>query len=381
MFEETKRFCDSLLDRGLPGYDLSVFHKGKEILRIRNGWSDLENGVRIDGREKYNIYSCSKPITCVAAMQLWEKGAFRLDDRLSDYMPEFSEMTVLTENGVKKAERPILIKNLFGMSAGLTYNRDTENIRQAKIDTGGRCPTREVMKYLAKDPLASEPGTVYRYSLAHDVLAALVEVLSGQLFNDYVTEHIFAPLGMKDSTFLCPKEKREELAVLYSFDEKAGKPVRLGHVVPVYMLGTEYASGGGGCVSTVDDYMKFLEGWRTRVLLKDETVQLMKTDQLHTYESVGLWKDANHGYGLGIRCGLKGGRFQNYGWGGAACAYLAVDDEHELSLYFASHLLKSPVQGIRSYVYRFVCAELFGTEKTEDLYRLLNQVHHYDLPY
>ncbi len=381
MFEETKRFCDTLLDKGLPGFDLSVYHKGQEILRYHNGFSDLENGVKIDGTEKYNIYSCSKPITCTAAMQLWEKGAFGLDDPLSDYLPEFKEMTVLTENGLKKAEKPILIKHLFGMSAGLTYNKETDNLLQARTDTEGRCPTREVMKYLAKDPLMSEPGTTYRYSLAHDVLAALVEVVSGKLFNDYVTEHIFAPLGMRDSTYLFPRERREEIAVLYTFNAELGKAVSRGHAVPAYVFGSEYASGGAGCVSTVDDYMKFLEGFRKRLLLKDKTARLMQTDRLPTYENLDLWKDKNHGYGLGLRCYKEGGKFRDYGWSGAACAFLAMDDEHEISLYFASHLLNSPVQGIRSFVYRFVCAELFGTERIEDLYQTLNKVHHYDLTY
>ena len=117
MFEKTKKFCDSFLEMGVPGFDLVVYKGGKCILRYMNGYSDLENKVKMQGNERYNIYSCSKVITCTAALQLWEKGLFSLDDKLSDYMPEFTEMMVRTEQGVKKAENPILIKHLFEMTA------------------------------------------------------------------------------------------------------------------------------------------------------------------------------------------------------------------------------------------------------------------------
>lgn len=107
MLEKTKKFCDSFLDLGLPGFDLAVYKDGNCILRHMNGYRDYENKVKMNGKERYNIYSCSKPITCTAALQLWEKGLFSLEDKLSDYMPEFGEMTVKTANGIKK------LKTLF----------------------------------------------------------------------------------------------------------------------------------------------------------------------------------------------------------------------------------------------------------------------------
>lgn len=128
------------------------------------------------GNEKYNIYSCSKVITCTAVLQLYEKGLFSLNDKLSDYMPEFYEMTVKTENGVKKAEKPILIKHLFEMTAGFSYNV-TPQIYKCKEETNGRCQTRELMKYLAKEPLLFEPVDRWEYSICHDALAVLVEVV------------------------------------------------------------------------------------------------------------------------------------------------------------------------------------------------------------
>ena len=158
MFEKTKAFCDSFLELGVPGFDLAVYQDGRCILRHMNGYSDLENQVKMNGSERYNIYSCSKVITCVAAMQLWEKGLFSLEDKLSDYMPEFKDMTVKTENDIQKAEHPILIRHLFEMTAGFSYHCRSPHIITAISETDNRCPTRETMKYLAKEPLRFEPG-------------------------------------------------------------------------------------------------------------------------------------------------------------------------------------------------------------------------------
>ena len=379
MFEQTKKICDYLLELGVPGFDLAVFKDGECILRHMNGYSDLENKIKMQGNEKYYIYSCSKPITCTAALQLYEKGLFSLDDKLSDYMPEFSEMTVQTENGIKKAEKPILIKHLFEMSAGFSYNLVSDNIKKCQEETNGKCPTRELMKYLAKDPLLFEPGERWEYSLCHDVLAAFVEVVSGMPFNDYVTENIFKPSGMKNSTFL-PENEKPNIACLYRFNTEQNKAIDDGKN-NVFLLGTEYASGGAGCVSTVDDYIKFLEGLRTYKLLKPETITLMTTNRFGDgSRGNGGWSE-NYGYGLGVRCpnGYEG--YTDFGWGGAASAYLAVDIEKGLSIYFGMHSLSSPAQEIRGKVYEFICSELFGTFDMDELVKQINITGNYNLTY
>ena len=380
MFEKTKSFCDSFLDFGLPGFDLAVYQDGKPILRHMGGYSDLENKIPVNGKERYNIYSCSKVITCAALMQLYEKGLFSLEDRLSDYMPEFAEMTVKTPDGIKKAEKPILIRHLFEMTAGFSYNGLSDNMMRARQETGGRCPTRETMKYLAKDPLLFEPGDRWEYSLAHDVLAALSEVLSGEKFEDYVKKNIFDPLGMKDSSFMIPDEEMSTVSQQYRFEDGVAKNV--GKRIS-YKYGTEYASGGAGAISTVEDYMKFLEALRVGdTILKKETIDLMCTDRLNEEQKKTFWNASTHGYGLGIRCPNGHPKRTDFGWGGAASAWLAVDPVNRLSLYFGTHMLSSPVAGIRSSLYSFVRAELLGTEEdfvwiAEDLKKL----HNYSLTY
>lgn len=281
-FIKTKKFCDSFLQLGVPSFDLAVYKSGKCILRYMNGFSDFENKVPMKGNERYNIYSASKVITCTVALQLWEKGLFSLEDKLSDYMPEFKEMAVKTENGIKKAENPILIKHLFEMTAGFSYNCNSFNLKEAIHKTNGTCPTRETMRYLAKDPLLFEPGDRWEYSLCHDVLAAFVEVVSGEKFYDYVKRNIFDVVGMEKSTLMLPESEIETISPQYKFEN--GKPVNVGKHILSYKLGTEYTSGGAGCISTVEDYIKFLEGLCTHKLLKPETLSLMMTDRLSEYQ-------------------------------------------------------------------------------------------------
>lgn len=379
MFESLKRFCDSFLELGIPGFDLAVYKKGECILRYMNGYSDLENKVKMNGKERYNIYSCSKVITCTAAMQLWEKGLFSLEDKLSDYMPEFEEMYVRCDGGVKKAENPILIKHLFEMTAGFSYNTSSENLMKCKEETNGRCQTREAMKYLAKEPLLFEPGDRWEYSLCHDVLAAFVEVVSGEKFEVYVKKNIFDVAGMNDSTFMLPEEDLDTLSEQYRFQD--GKPNNIGKNISSYKIGSEYASGGAGGISTVDDYIKFLEALRTGKLLKPETLKLMTTDRLTEHQKRTYWTSATHGYGLGVRCPKGNEIYTDFGWGGAACAYLAVDVEKEISLYFGAHILSSPVQGLRSMIYRFVRAELFDNDDLENISAELKKLHNYNLTY
>lgn len=380
MFEKTKEFCDSFLESGVPGFDLMVYKDGECVLRYMNGYSDVENKVKINGKERYNIYSCSKVITCTAALQLWEKGMFSLEDKLSDYMPEFKEMTVRTAQGIKKAEKPILIKHLFEMTAGFSYSLASPYLLKCKEETNGRCPTRETMKYLAKEPLLFEPGDRWEYSLCHDVLAALVEVVSGEKFEEYVKRNIFDVLGMKDSTFMLADSELDTICEMYKFDSVEKVAVHRDKHIG-YKLGSEYASGGAGCISTVQDYMKFLEGLRTYKLLKKETVDLMRTDRLSADQKRTYTRRATHGYGLGVRCPKKDGTANDFGWGGAAGAYLAINIEKNISVYFGCHLLSSPVQELRSMIYRFVYADLFDNSEFEEIFKELRTVDEFHLTY
>lgn len=366
MFPSLKKLLDSFLPMGLPGFDIIVYKDGQCIWRYQNGFSDAALQKPFTGQERYNIYSCSKVITVTAAMQLWEKNLFSLDDPLYLYMPEFEKMTVRTEDGVVSAKNLIRIRDLFCMTAGFTYDKGTPNLLRGVQDTAGRCPTREMMKYLAQDPLAFEPGTQWRYSLCHDVLAALVEVISGELFEDYVQKRIFQPLGMAHSTFVLPEEERPALAAQYRFNAETKQAVDCGRGNS-YMLGSEYASGGAGCVTTVEDYIRFAEALRVGdVILGRDTIRLMTTDQLTDMTRPFYTQGARHAYGLGVRCPKAGGWRQDFGWGGAAGAYLAIDPSENMSLFYAQHMLNSPHQPLRNLFIDCIRRDLYPDKPLPD---------------
>lgn len=356
MFEKTKQQLDDFLSV-IPGFDFMVYRNGEPLFRYQGGYNDLEAKTPITGKELFRIYSCTKPITVTAAMQLWEQNKFSLDDRLSDYLPAYRETLIQTENGPIQPQNPIYIRNLFTMTAGLSYNYRSEQL--LKLREQNPAPTtRQVADALSKD-LIAEPGDHYHYSLCHDVLGALIEELSGESLQDYVKNHIFDPLGMAHTTYCPTPEQETAIAALYRFNQETQKPERCKQYDRV---GPNFISGGGGCVSTIDDYMKFAEALRDgERLLKRSTIELMTQNHLTEHQARTFTINSS-GYGLGMRAPLPGGKRHDFGWGGAAGALLSVDPVSGLSIVYMQHVLSSPNQKFRSKVVRTFCAELYGVE-------------------
>ena len=363
-FKSLNKLLDKFAEMGVPSFDIEIRHKGNKVFRRMHGYSDLEKTKPIDGSEKYHIYSCSKPITCVAAMTLFEKGKLGLTDKLSAYMPEFSKMQVLENGVVRDAKSDITVEQLFTMCAGFTYDLRSKNLNLCREETNGVCATREAMKYLAKDPLAFDPGAKFNYSLCHDVLAALVEVIAGEKFGDYVKRAVFDRAGMENSTFLPNKEILDSLCAQYRYNADSNKYEYIG-ACNGYRIGEQYESGGAGCVTTVDDYMKFLEAIRVGGnIISRETLKLMTTNRLLPSQNAeyGSWNDG-YGYGLGLRCPLnRESNSTDFGWGGAAAAFLACDMENEYSVYYAQHVLCAPNQIMRGKIPAFIKADLLGLD-------------------
>ncbi len=365
MFENLTSLLDSMLEWS-PYYDCIVMQNGKCIYRRANGFLDEAKTKRVTGNERYNIYSCSKMITCVAAMQLYEKGMFSLEDKISKYLPEFETMYVKTEDGGrKKAERPILMKHLFTMTAGFDYSIPRESVEELIERTGGICSTREAVKLLAKKVLDFEPGEGWRYSCCHDVLACIVEVISGMRFGEYVKKNIFDVTGMKNSTFLLPESELDTLAPQYRFQASTGKAERISpHIESVFALGTGYESGGAGCISTLEDYIRFEETLRVgESLLKRDTLRLMTTNRLSGKPLEMFHETADGGYGLGVRCGRTEGSCldgADFGWGGKAGASHSVDVKNGISIYCAQHMVNYPpeIRRRKGRIYKTVVEDL-----------------------
>jgi len=351
-FAPLDAFLESLLDFGFPMYDCTVHVRHNEIYRRRGGMIGAPYS-------RYFLYSCSKPVTCAAALTLFEQGKFLLSDPVSAYLPEFADVQVedTAADGSKTlrpAKNPILIKHLFTMTAGMTYNLSSPEIRAAIAATDGRAPTREIARAIAKMPLVCEPGTRWVYSLCHDVLAALTEEISGMKFRDYVQRTIFDPLGMTHTGYtLSGDEETDNLNTQYRYnnERKTADPVAKTNS---YILGPDYDSGGAGMLSCPEDYILFADamanggvGKSGARILSAPTVELMRMDFLNPAQRQDFsWAQmAGYSYGLGVRTltdRADGGSVSplgEFGWGGAAGALVYIVPETGTAVYLAQHTL------------------------------------------
>ncbi|MBR4941414.1 MAG: serine hydrolase, partial [Clostridia bacterium] len=250
------------------------------------------------------------------------------------------------------------------------YNMSTESFNKAFESNGGKLTTLQAMKCPASDPLSFEPGTHWQYSMSHDVLAAVVEIVSGKRFSDYVRDNIFQPLGMNESFYHATPEIAAGMAEQYIFRDSdetdigklqtshvnyfsGGKAVNVGKTRSDG-FGPDFDSGGAGIITSVPDYSKLCaalarkgRGANGEVILSPGTVELLRTNQL----SPELLQDFNwehlkgYGYGLGVRTLMdkaasgSTGNVGEFGWGGAAGATVLVDPDMGLSVFYAHHML------------------------------------------
>ncbi|HVV92059.1 MAG TPA: serine hydrolase domain-containing protein, partial [Hyphomicrobiales bacterium] len=318
---EIPRGLQGVVDAGdLSGIVTLLWRRG-EVAQINTiGRRNVERNLPMERNSLFRIASMSKPITSVAALMLMEEGRFKLDDPIATWAPEFAEMRVLdAEDGpldkTHKATKPITFDDLFTHRSGLAYAFTTtgpiaEAYGKALGDplASGLDPD-EWMRRLAALPLLFEPGDHFHYSHATDVLGFLVGRIAGKPFRDVLMERIFQPLGMADTDFWAPPQKRDRQAVVYRLDEAAHtmSPVAF----PELTAPPAFCGGGGGLISCADDYLRFarmllnkgeLDGRR---YLKAETVALMGTNRLTPKQreipflgGMSNWKA--QGFGLGV---------------------------------------------------------------------------------
>jgi len=359
-FSKVTHFLDSLHSVGIPGADLAIYMKGKEVYRHQTGFSDLESKTALRSDNLYLMYSMTKVVTCVAALRFFEEGRYKLGDALSDYIPVFKQMNVQRTQGngavtITPAVNPIRIVDLFTMSSGLTYNW-TDGLVELDKKSKDNFTLREFTEAIAKDPLFFEPGTHWHYGFSHDILGYLIEVLSGKTLGEYFHDEIFAPLGMKETFFRLPPDKKHRLASCYEYDEKTGHHKKIDKFPLRFDPDCTYESGGGGLLSTVDDYAKFanaLSGGGTGAngyrLLGKATIDLMRENHL---DDVRM-KDYSgpipngYGYGLGVRtmvdraAGGSNSSLGEFGWAGMAGTYLLMDPAVDLTYVYAQQLMPS----------------------------------------
>jgi len=325
--------------------------RGTDILDYTTfGYMDLESRDPLREDAIYRMYSNTKIVTSVALMMLHEQGKFDLEDELAKYLPAFGDMKVLKSDAknaddVVDADEAIRIKHILSHSAGLSYGfiEPESVVDQAYINGGvnvladASVDLEEFCARVAKLPLAFQPGTQWRYSVATDVCAHLVEVLSGQKFDEFLKDHIFTPLGMVDTGFWVPPEKADRFITMYA-PEDLLDPMKPGLNKADDARNGQYnapralLSGGGGLVSSMSDYVKFVqmivnEGtWQGQTILRPDTLRLMRTNQLKPGIGVSfpMWDMPGTVFGLGfalhetLGSNDPAGAQDEYHWGGMA---------------------------------------------------------------
>jgi CubicO group peptidase (beta-lactamase class C family) len=356
-------------DDKLSGVTTLICRGGEVVYEDSVGLMDRERQLDMRNDAIFRIYSMTKPITCVALMMLYEQGRFRLSDPVSKFIPAFAKLKVhppgnAHSDKLERLDRDVTIHDLLLHTSGMTYHfseygpvdqlyRDTKVVSDQSLE--------QFVADLTELPLAFQPGTAWRYSLSQDVVAHLVEVLSESSFDDFLSTHLFKPLGMADTGFFVSAEKHDRFAAMYgardvlefdataaaaSADANRGVNVLIGD--PLTCLESKphnVLRGGHGLVSTARDYLQFckmllndgvLDGTR---LLSRKTVELMSCNHLPPALLPISFEDgprSGMGYGLGFGVLMDLGRSQTIGsvgefyWSGAASTSFWIDPSEDL---------------------------------------------------
>ena len=334
----------------IPGEVALVARKGRIAYHEACGARDPATRAPMTRDAIFRIYSMTKPVTSVAIMMLQEEGRLVLNDPVSKFLPQLTKLQVAVEKKdasgqptleLVPAQREITIHDLLRHTSGFTYGGRTTNLTvkeaYAREGVDARDLTNaELVDRLAKVPLAHQPGTAWEYSRSVDVLGRVVEVVSGKSLGGFFADRIFRPLGMKDSGFSVPQAQQGRLAQAFPIDPATGDKIALIDVTTP----PRYESGGGGAVSTTDDYVRFahalLNGGRLdrARLLGRTTVAFMASDHLGPISATIRRPGYTFGLGFQVRkdVGLDGqsGSIGEYGWAGAGGTYFWVDPKEQV---------------------------------------------------
>jgi CubicO group peptidase (beta-lactamase class C family) len=347
----TQRLHNYVDDGKLPGTFVRIIKEGKVVYNDRYGLIDIAKNKPVEDESLYRIFSMTKPVTAVAIMTLHDQGKLNLDDKVSKYIPEFSNTQVYENIDGKHTTIPqkkqLTIRHLLTHTSGIPYGWEwsyVDSIYNAKQHMRKDWTIEEMTKDIATIPLKFQPGTQYNYGLGIDVAGYIVEVVSGMKLDKYFKAAIFDPLRMDDTRFYVPKEKQDRMTELYTRDENDKLIVledkdikeRIGAGVPPKLL-----LGGAGLISSMGDYEKFcrmllnkgkLNGKR---VLSERASEIVMTNQ----NPEGFEGVPGMGHGLSGTVNLESGE---YSWGGAAKTSFWINPTHNLIVICYTQLFSQP---------------------------------------
>jgi CubicO group peptidase (beta-lactamase class C family) len=377
--------AEGYVERGeMPGVLIVIARHGRVVHTVKAGYRGVETRAAVSLDTIYRMFSMTKPVTGVAIMQLIERGAIGLTDPVADYLPEFASLAAAMNDdpGVTEPARPMTILHLLTHTSGLTYDDAGAGgvpALYAAADLYSGPDLATFITRLAALPLASQPGTRWEYGVSMDVLGRIVEVASGERFDDYLAAHIFEPLGMLDTGFHVPDNKIHRFAASYRRTPEGG--IRLTDVPATsrYRTAGGAAFGGHGIVSTPIDYARFaamlvnggeLDGVR---ILSEASVDSLVTDHMGPeygpHPLTDSWLgDTARGLGFGLTGAVVRDGEANtipgsngaFFWGGAASTFFWVDRAAGLFALEFTQLMPSDAYPIREQLRRLTYQALTG---------------------
>ena len=356
--ERVDREVESYIEQGVLAGAVTLTARHGRLVRHRAmGLKDIASGEPLAPDSLFRIFSMTKPVTASAMMILHDQGLWDLDDPIARHLPEFEAVQVLVERKpdgelvLAAPDHPPTMRELMTHTAGLAYGLQGGSAVDDLYKAAGvwkSANLAEMAQRVASAPLAYQPGSSWSYSIGMDIQGAIIERLSGQSLPEFMQERIFGPLGMVDTAFHVPPEKRRRLATLYfgapgaPLTEMANPLMRDQEAPPAL------ASGGGGLVSTAEDYARFAQmllnqgEWRGQRILSPEAAGLQMTNHLPEWmmqkEFVAGHQHIRPGFGIGLNgvvftdpqaAGVPVGE-GTYHWDGAAGTWFWVDPKNDL---------------------------------------------------
>ncbi len=382
-----QRYVD---DGRLPGWLLAVARHGQLGHVATYGQRDVEAGLPVETDTIFRIYSMTKPITAVAALVLFERGGFELNDPVRQHLPAFERLRVWRGGSAVRPEtEPVTeemrLWHLFTHTSGLTYGFMQAHpvdalYRKAGFEWGvpPGVDLAGVCELLADLPLVFQPGTEWNYGMSTDVLGMVVESITGEPFADFVQREVLDPLGMTETTWWVDETRADRLAALYIPTPGTGSAMRYDPMGNAATSAPSATLGGGGLCSTAGDYLRVAEMLRRRGeldgtrILAPSTVDFMARNHLPgdadlTTFGRPLFSETTFdgvGFGLGVSVTIDPvrakvpGSIGDHGWGGAASTSYWVDPVRDLAVVFMTQLLPSNTHPIRSQLKQLVHAAL-----------------------
>lgn len=347
--EKLTEYLDNLPSKGVPGADCIVYKDHEEIYRHMVGTSDIDYSKKIDGSELYLMFSMTKVQTMTAFMQLVEQGKLSLEDEVGDYLPAYKNLNVKENGTVRPAKNPLKLKFLVSMQSGLDYDLDRPGIKRVMAEKGDKATTREFVDAFVETPLNFEPGEHFTYSLSHDVVAAVIEVVSGMSFGEYLKKNIWEPLGMEKTFFAKPMNDDVENLAQQFIVNPEGKTVPMEQSCN-YQFTASYESGGAGLISCAEDYSLLADalacggvGKNGVRILKPATIEEIKKNLLcdaSREDMLNSMGRPGYGYGIGMSVFLEPERQKSpapagvFGWDGAAGSCITMDTSSHVSFVY-----------------------------------------------